>query len=752
MKLYNIAMAGLMGLAVAGSFSSCDDGFEDKISGLSNAFTITDPSAQQVTLTPDDTFYGYTFTSLSNWTATVTEGADWLNLREHEGVGGFKTLGLQCSKFLVSVKKGEQPAAGSTERHAVVKLECGASAHTFNVSQTATVVEVVDEITDIDKYYKPAEFGRMDMYQSSSKWSWSRMRQSDHFFVFWEEGFGDDPNGADVPAALRVDVDDLLVKAEMFYKTNIEKLGMATVGQGKSYLDQYKMEIYLLYQTEWLATGSGYDNVIGALWVNPSTCQPVGSTIGHEIGHSFQYQVYCDQVRNGAPDDFTTGFRYGYDGSNGGNGFWEQCAQWQSYQDYPEQYFGDGWYSVWPTNCHRHFEHEWMRYASYWLQCYWTEKHGDKTVASLWLNSKYPYDAIQTYQQLYCQDSWTVCAAELYDYAARMATYDVLGPRTYSANHLNDYKTTFYDSGDGYHQVAYAQCPGNTGFNIIPLNPTPGQHISADFVGLELGAPLAAEDPGNYQKSEKVAGQVRNYNKVGKTSGWRYGFAAYLSDGTRRYSPMYSAAQGTADWEVPAGTEYLYMIVMGAPEVYVQSAWDEDELTDAMYPYKVKFTGTDLKGNFVIDEDAEPQSIELQFDAHCATNISAEYLQGSIDLTSNHDLAQAFVLQPSDIISKIQGIGAQPAEGTIVWANLQSDGSYSYQNTANGGFWCDANGDNVGWSGGNGYVEFSGLTISYGQYPGKNAAGDSFTLTPTLIYTRDGVQYKAAIRLKFTFE
>ena len=28
-----------------------------------------------------------------------------------------------------------------------------------------------------------------------------------------------------------------------------------------------------------------YDDVIGALWVNPSTCQPVGATIGHEIGH-----------------------------------------------------------------------------------------------------------------------------------------------------------------------------------------------------------------------------------------------------------------------------------------------------------------------------------------------------------------------------------------------------------------------------------------------------------------------------------
>ena len=71
--------------------------------------------------------------------------------------------------------------------------------------------------------------------------------------------------------------------------------------------------------------GRGYDNVIGALWVNPSTCKPVGSTIAHEIGHSFQYQVYCDQILRGETDAwaFKSGLRYGYEGSNGGNGFWE---------------------------------------------------------------------------------------------------------------------------------------------------------------------------------------------------------------------------------------------------------------------------------------------------------------------------------------------------------------------------------------------------------------------------------------------
>ena len=74
------------------------------------------------------------------------------------------------------------------------------------------------------------------------------------FLRVWEPGFGNDPGAESVPEVLRVDIDDLLAKAEQFYRTNIETLKFADTGQNKSFLDKYKMEIYLLYQTEWLAT------------------------------------------------------------------------------------------------------------------------------------------------------------------------------------------------------------------------------------------------------------------------------------------------------------------------------------------------------------------------------------------------------------------------------------------------------------------------------------------------------------------
>ena len=93
------------------------------------------------------------------------------------------------------------------------------------------------DIPDFNKYYKPQEFQSMDMFNSGSKWSWYRYKQSEHFFVFWEAGFGDNPNSGNVPQNLRVDIDDLLNKAEKFYETNIVRTKFSVVGQGQSYLD-----------------------------------------------------------------------------------------------------------------------------------------------------------------------------------------------------------------------------------------------------------------------------------------------------------------------------------------------------------------------------------------------------------------------------------------------------------------------------------------------------------------------------------
>ena len=272
--------------------------------------------------------------------------------------------------------------------------------------------EPVEEGLDI---YIPDAFSEMDLEDNASTWSYQRSRQSEHFIVFWGAGYGEmDPDSSAVPEAYRVDIDNLLSKAEHFYTLNVEELGFAETGSGNSNLDRYKMMIFLFYQEEWLATGSGYDDTIGALWISPGTSQPVGTTLAHEIGHSFQYQVYSD-LRNGH------GFRYGF-GGNGGNGFWEQTANWQAFYAYPEQTFENANFDVYINNYFRHIHHEHYRYASYFIHYYWTDEHGQDFIGRLWREAQEPEDPIEAYMRITGIDVEQL-NDEIYDAATRLVTW-----------------------------------------------------------------------------------------------------------------------------------------------------------------------------------------------------------------------------------------------------------------------------------------------------------------------------------------
>ena len=727
-------------------FAACNSSDGDSTTAVAPTLSET-----EVNVECDATFYSLTVSSRTVWTATVETGGDWLKLVSGKGTGGAS----EKLSFEMTKNTTKQP------RQANIKVTSGGASTSLKVTQAGTTVEVMDasQVKDFDKYYKPKEFN-FDMLRSDAKWSWFRSKQSEHFFVFWEAGFGDDPNSSELPQGMRVDIDDLLQKAEQFYKTNINRLGMVVTGQGKSYLDQYKMEIYLLYQTEWLATGSGYDDTIGALWVNPSTCQPVGSVIGHEIGHSFQYQTYCDNVKNGAANDFKSGYRYGYEGSNGGCGFWEQCAQWQSYQDYPQQALNDDWNAVWYQQCHRHFEHEWQRYASYYLQYYWTELHGDKTLGRIWNESKYPEDASGAYMRIFGVD-YENFKKQLFAYAQRCVTFDFDGTRSYFTNQNTLYKTTLYNQ-DGYYQIGYEQCPQPTGFNVINLEvPAAGTKVTVNMEALKAGSKLPDADPGNQVNGDfQVVGNTSTYNKVGSDQAIAYGFVAIKEDGSRDYSEMnLTDAKGMATYTVPAKTKMLYLVVQGAPKSYRQCPWDDKEETDMQCPYRFKIDGTDLYGNFSIDETKDPADVAFAFDVKCNA-ASEDYIQGSIQLQGSDlkKMAQAFVMQPSVLsgatLPIAAGQTAEPAEGKVALGLIQSDGKITYQYTANVGFWCNAKGDLDNWGDtAPVYVEYDkdSFTLTYGHRFGVSKAGTKYVVKPVLVYTKGGKQYKATITLNMQF-
>jgi len=661
------------------------------------------------------------------WTLEIPEDATWLTAN--------KLSGKSSNNAIVTFTAAENTGAA---RSATCRILSGKSKKKFTVSQEEAVVILSrDDVPDIDKYYKPAEFN-YDMLRSDSEWSWCRSRQSEHFFVFWGRGYGSvSPSDLDPSNALYVDIDDLLEKAEEFYRVNIDLLKFADTGHGKSNLDKYKMQIYLLHQTDWLATGGGYDDTIGALWINPSTCHPVGSTIAHEIGHSFQYQVYADAVANGAPNNYSTGWRYGI---GQGCGFWEQCAQWQSYQSYAEQAFSTVNFTEFVNNSHRHFTHEHQRYASYFLMWHWASKYGVQEIGELWRTSKKPEDPIQTYQRKHGL-SMDALNADLWEYAARCATWDFdaeatnlfEGQLTGVTQSVREFGRGYigrigwsgdYDASTGFYTVSPARAPEATGFNLIRLNvPEAGTALSIRFEGMP--------DAEGFQKVSDPS-----------VAGWNVGFAALLEDDSRVYSDCVRIR--TADdiaYTVPEGTKKLWLVVAATPETYLQHLWDEDDTNDEVWPFRVRFEGTDLFGNITFDGTETPSSIVLEHNV--TTSASAGY-GGSSYALDEDDLvavARAFVMLPSEIVAALPSDRAKVQTGKVKFAAVQPDGTLSYNYTANGyGFWFGADGSVQGWSAGYLYDEFDigTWTHQFGVHPDKVSAGsvkpgDTYTIQTALV-------------------
>lgn len=753
-----LASAAFMTLAL-GACSDDDNNNNEAI--VDGHLTFADET-RQLAYSYENTAQSVKFQANTFWKVEVEQPCDWVSVTPTSGEAGKMTIKITVDQNNTEVI-----------RNAVVNVTCGKETTPFTIMQDkfggdgknliTPVSPLIDpsEIPNYDKFFPNSEHGQT-ILRRAAKFSFAHYAESEHFFVFWDQAFGDDPNASSVPASMRVDINDLLAKAEHFFDTNVNKLGMTKVGQGKSYLDDYKMQIYLLYQDEWLATGSGYDNTIGALWVNPSTCQPVGSTIAHEIGHSFQYQVYCDQIKQGIVTDpwsYKTGFRYGFSATGeGGCAYWEQCAQWQAQVDYPEEMFGYH-VPVWQKNCHRIFYHEWMRYASYWLQHYWVNKRGLDAYAAIWQESRFPEDPIETYTRLYNSGDMQATYDELYDYAAHMVYYDLDNVRQYApADVKGNYKTELLRQDDGSYLVAYASAPGTTGFNVIALEAEPGAAVTVNLTAVAPGTKLDSRDPGNlHDGDEKVIGNTTTYNNQSNVaSNFRYGFVS-VKAGTPSYSPMTkTAVANSATYTMPADADELYLVVCATPDVYNRCPWNDRENDDEQWPYSFTLTGADVYGY------SEPAVAEY-------TKVSDKLLEGKVTIDVNGAsgdwVFSSFNLCVPEILGFLgldragfesalvipeAGVAQTPAEGAIVALNRDADGSLNNMPTANVGYWLDENGNAVGW--GNGhivYYEFSSSALSLGKLGDQLTVGRTYELRPTLIYTVGGVEKRVDLTITY---
>lgn len=503
--------------------------------------------------------------STYQWEATMD--VPWLSMSVTRGEAGTEY------RSIVSAKTNSLQES----RVGTITIKSGLAEKKVTVTQSRGSLTISKEdVKDLDRIYIPKEYEGEKFFSSEGKWFFGRSAQSEHFIVFWEPGFGEfgDTTPSNCPnTRYRVDINALLSWAEQCYECYVNTLKFAE--KGKTILDNTKVDIWLQYSTEWAAYGSGLEDKVGCLWINPDAANDK-STLAHEIGHSFQYMVGCDLLKNRTVNS-TASAAFRYDIGQG-NGFWEQTAQWQAYVMVPSETFTNYNFGEYCKNVHKHLLHEDNRYTNYFIHHYWTDKYGIGAVADVWKSARSPKDAVQVYQALH-NLSMEELNAQFYDYAAHVATWDFKGLAETGVSYLNKFAWNYVKDEEGWYKVGSSVCPEATGFNIIWLNgAAKGEKVKVEFEGLP-------DEPG--------------YNSSGSASdsGWTIGFVALASDKKVRYysTPTMAGAdtglKASAEWTVPEDAYRVWAVIAATPKNYIVHRWDDNNSNDIHWPYRIKVEG-----------------------------------------------------------------------------------------------------------------------------------------------------------------
>ena len=567
--------------------------------------------------------------------------------------------------------------------------------------------------------WHPSTYSGNNYMDDNSRWSFSRSMESEHFVVFWEKGFGSDPTKAQT---YRFNPKTVLQNAEKIWDTYVTQLGFLV--PGRSTTDTYKIQLYVLYQSEWRADASGVDGKMGIGHMSAGAIGARGGhTVAHEIGHTFQYLVSADLGQQ-------HGYNYGYgEGASGGNGWWESCANWQAYKVYPERQFTDGeYFEGHLPKCHLNLLHEDWRYENCFVQDYWCMKHGQDFIGRLWRESNKPEDPVETYKRLNKLSQDQLCD-EFYEGFARMATWDIDGIRDRATHRIGQHQSHLTRTDEGAWRVDAAYCPQNYGYNIINLNAAAGGTVvKAHFKG------IAGAD--GYRKI--------NVDKAG----WRYGFVAYTQDGQTVYGETARDKEGTATLTLPDGCQRLFFVVMGAPTEHWRHPWDDNAQNDEQWPYEVTFEGTDLYGQFSeypADYERRDTTVyinaELAYDGSSYTSTRVQYDMAAI--------SQALGLSTQQLKSLGRTASSNPrfvgvdANGTIHTGTTTSTSSSTCY-----GHWFTAQGNVCNYdSSARIFAELYPDTYNcyVGQYPGRLTRGHTYTIRQAVQYLHEGKRYTATM-------
>lgn len=626
-----------------------------------------------------------------------------------------------------------------------------------------TKEEVAYDFDFVRYLAKPSGYGSCDYAKETSQWCFQRSMESEHFICFWEKGSKLSGSTVSFSTGGTVNVKTLLTNAEKIWKVYVEELGFLV--PGKSVTDKTKIHMYLKDQSDWRADGSGqngtswyYDGTtkkqkstsVGLFHCNPAAATARGGhTPAHEIGHVFQYLVSADLGQS-------HGLNYGFGpNASGGNEWWEDCANWQAYKVYPSRQFTDGEYlEQYMGKHHLNIHHEDSRYTNCYYHDWWCEKHGMNTIGRIWRESNKPEDPTEAYMRIFGLNEETF-ADEHFEGLMHFTSFDIEGVRKYAGTAkigiepqrligMTDKVAEFagLDKASWW-VVDPSYCVENYGYNANPINvPAAGTVVKATFKGI-AGAP--------------------GYRSINKSyAGWRYGIAAYCTDGKRVYSEIGRGSEGEITFTVPEKCRNMWFVVMGAPTKYWRHAWDDNTSNDEQWPYAVKFEGTNALGATHVYTEADfPEGYERK-DTTVVLNANLTY--------SSTDWSYVRVQLDTDAASQALGVSTAQLQAAV--CGKKSASAYPYVRIAglNANLTTETNSKTISdtdvifghWFSTGGNVQ-SSLTSSaaiytkiyhdkygcyVGQQPGKLTRGKTYIVREAIIYTdKDGKEYRAIMEI-----
>jgi hypothetical protein len=357
------------------------------------------------------------------------------------------------------------------------------------------------------------------------------------------------------------DVNNMLSECERYYKTYVDDLKLVVKGQSVS--DKYKLVVFVIGGPGGTAFGGG-DGDIGTL-STPATRvhRPPYGVLAHEMVHCFQYMSSRDGAgRGGINPEMGAQF-----------GLWQNLPDWMTFENYHLVALMD--------QTHLAFDHPSNMYHTAQVMEYWAFKRG-RDIYGQMIHSQEQGDAVTVYKKMFnlTQEQFN---DEMFDAYRRFITWDIPRIEEVAHQYANQHHTKLNNVNDGWYQITESKCPQNYGYNGIKLKvPEAGTNVVLDFKGIATA----------------------NTDKAG----WRYGFLASLKNGSRVYGNVGKNLQDKVEFQVPENTEYLWLVVMGAPTEHSAPSRGRGRTrggsggrgnrgggnTYEQWPYKIKLTGTTL--------------------------------------------------------------------------------------------------------------------------------------------------------------